>query len=199
MKLLYTPTSPFARKVTMFLHYSGLINSCDLVIANPFESEELRTANPLGKVPALIDGNTSLFESNLILEYLNNKADTGDIFQRDKPDYFNIQKNHFLAEGILNAAVSHMFERKRETEHSQYWLDRWEQAIITSIETVEIDHLGNTDTPNIATLTMATALGYLNFRLENLDWRSLNQDVCKWDESIRETSWYQQTIPADPK
>ena len=71
MKLLYTPRSPYARKVRVVAIEKGIeleLASEDLVNKSP----GLVKANPLGKIPTLILGNGQMvFDSPVICEYLD--------------------------------------------------------------------------------------------------------------------------------
>lgn len=197
MQLFYSLTSPYARKVHMLLHYTGLINETELVLTS-FESEELRAKNPLGKIPALIDGQFSLFESSLICEFIDDKYaldGAPSLYNRGIGAYYNQQKQYALATGILEAAVSSMFEKKRETEHSTYWLDRWREAMLTGLKSIEIEHAGTVDKPNISTFALAATLGYLDFRHPNLEWRTDHSELAEWFSKIEETEWFIQTKP----
>lgn len=200
MKLFYSHASPFARKVNMALHVTNQIHECELILST-FETTELRDQNPLGKIPALIDGNRTLFESSIICEYLVEKASQrqGDaalnLFKRDNEDYWDIQTAHALANGITEAAVATIMESKRNTEHSQYWLERWKAAIDTGIQSVNIKNLGDKNAINIATLAMVAALGYIDFRLPHYEWRAHNTALELWYSSISKENWAIKTQP----
>jgi len=196
MQLHYTKPSPYSRKVLMTLHVLGLIDECKLVLTNPFDSEDARQHNPLGKIPVLIDKDTTLFESNLICEYLESKQEKIDLFQRNNPDYFDIQKAHHQADGVINAAVNYVFELRRDTEHSEYWLNRWQNSIHSCLETTVTDHLGDAYAPNIATISTCTALGYLDFRMPFVEWRHINPSLSTWFEEIEERRWFTSTAPS---
>lgn len=199
MKLFYSITSPFARKVHMLLRVTGLIERTELV-STTFESEELRKLNPLGKIPALVDGDTTLFDSALICEYLDEihqEEGNRSLFHCGRGDYFRVQSAHYLANGILDAAVLTVMERRRTSEQSAYWLERWQTAIRTGIETVDLGILGGADNLNIATLTTLSALGYLDFRLPDYDWRSWNPTLADWNAELATQDWYQATAPQD--
>ncbi|SMF52829.1 glutathione S-transferase [Alteromonadaceae bacterium Bs31] len=198
MQLFYSTTSPFARKVNIFLRLTGLINTTELVSTN-FESEELRKLNPLGKIPALKDGELVLPDSTLICQYLDEQyvaLGNDSLFHNGEEDYYQVQMAHTLANGILEAAVSTVMEKRRDTEHSIYWLGRWRAAMHTAIKNIDFEAITNGDNPNIATITTAAALGYLDFRLSSEhDWRKWNADLAGWFESIRFEDWFVDTTP----
>ncbi len=199
MKLFYSTTSPFARKVLMVLHVTGLIDKTELALTNPLEDETLRQTNPLGKIPALVDYNLSLADSPLICEYLDDlsiqKGNTS-LFQKGGNDYYRIQLIHSQADGVLDAAVSMVYEGRRgDAEKSTYWLDRWRKAIISTLEVLQLDNFGNAQNPHIGTIAMVAALGYLDFRLPDLDWRTLRPDLAEWYSALAELPWVKDTTP----
>lgn len=197
MQLYYSPTSPFARKVKILLMITGLIDKTKIIVTS-FDSDQLRTVNPLGKVPALIDAKTTLFDSPLICEYLDEKYEESghaSLFHCGKADYYRVQSAHALANGILDAAVSSMMESRRETEPSPYWLGRWKTAVETGIKNINIDILDGASNPNIATIATMAALGYLDFRLPQYDWRSWNPELTGWYNALKDESWFTETAP----
>ena len=197
MRLYYSHTSPFARKVIALLYVSGLIDRCELALTT-FESEELRALNPLGKIPALENGSEILFDSTLICEYLDKIIiDEGQssLFHAGHDDYFSVQKMHYAANGITEAAIATVMELRRETEKSDYWLDRWHTAIKTGVKTTATTHLAGGENPTIGTIAFAACLGYLDFRLPELGWRAWNLPLAQWFEDVSDQEWFTRTAP----
>ena len=81
MKLYSGPLSMFSRKVEIALHEKGLPFEREMA---PFSQAKgyapkhpaVLAANPKGQVPVLIDGNLTLFDSTLIIEYLEDAYPT---------------------------------------------------------------------------------------------------------------------------
>ena len=77
MKLWYSTTSPYVRKVLVTLKYQQLLDKTELIkIGSSFDASSAHNqANPLGRVPALERncGNW-LYGSLLICEYLDQKG-----------------------------------------------------------------------------------------------------------------------------
>ena len=75
MKLYYTPTSPFVRKVLIAAHEVDLADRIETTLLRPSPmtpSPELSQQNPLSKIPALIlDDGRALYDSAVICEYLS--------------------------------------------------------------------------------------------------------------------------------
>jgi len=200
MKLLYSTTSPYVRKVHMFLIITGLITEVKLELSNPFDdSKKVRKNNPLGKIPVLQDGNLTLYDSALICEYLDEKSmATGNesLFCRGESNYYGIQLLHTRANGIMEAAVASLLEKRRDdAERSQHWLGRWYTAIRSGIDTLDVGALAPASRPDIATLSLAAALGYLDFRFEDFNWREWNPALAVWFSAIEKEEWFTQTQP----
>ena len=182
----------------MLLRLPGASLKVDEIAQDPFANDSFRQINPLGKVPALIDDDITLFDSPLICEYLDNKRTllgSESIFRSAAINYFEAQLCHANADGIIDAAVSIVMERRRETEHSDFWLDRWFTSIESGIRTMQINSLGTGDIPHIGTIATTAALSYLDFRLTDTNWRSWNLDVATWFENISDQDWVKETKP----
>ena len=152
-----------------------------------------------GKFPTLTDGDVRLFDSALICEYIDHlycEQGNASLFGKGTTKYFEIQKNNYQANGMLDASVSSVLELRRETEQSQFWLERWKTALKTSIERASIHQLGSAAKPQIQTLTWACALGHLDFRFHQYNWRVWNAELADWFTSIEKTDWFVETDPS---
>ena len=199
MKLFCSHTSPYARKCRMLLRLPGTPLNVSEIFLDPFTDEKLRRINPLGKVPALIDGDFTLFDSPLICEYLDTervKSGNTSVFKHGTKDYFSVQRSHAQANGIIDAAVSMVMEQRRDTEHSEFWLGRWRESIKTSIENMTTDFLGDAEQTHIGTLAAAAALAYLDFRLDDLGWRNWQPSLAQWFDHMSQQDWVSQTQPS---
>lgn len=200
MQLYYSPTSPFARKVHM-LALAAKLPDLELVRANPLADDTLRAVNPLGKVPALVDGELTLIDSPLICEYLDDKSmalGNPSFFHKQQSDYFLVQRSHALADGVLDAAVATVMERRRQdSEQSSHWLRRWRQAITSGLAWLESQDIGSAAQPHIGTFATVAALGYLDFRLPDLHWRDQNPSLARWYAEMESIGWVAATQPRD--
>jgi glutathione S-transferase len=73
MKLYYFPPSPNARKITAVIAHLGLTDVERQIVnlaKGEQRGEEFLRINPMGKIPALVDGDLVLWESNAIAIYL---------------------------------------------------------------------------------------------------------------------------------
>ena len=75
MKLCHSQSSPFVRKVKLAAHVLGFADELELVETNTMDANDpIRLVNPLGKIPALEDGSSILYDSRVIVEYLDSKS-----------------------------------------------------------------------------------------------------------------------------
>ncbi len=199
MKLFYSTTSPYVRKVRMFIIATEFESKIEEVLVNPFESEDLKKTNPLGKIPVLIDKDLTLVESGLICEYLDDKfVSLGgkSLFHKNQQDYYPLQLLHVIANGIIDAAVATLLEnRRQDSEQSASQKQKWYGQIRRAIETLQKNAYSNYDKPNIGTIALASALGYLDFRFNDFGWRDWNAELADWHKTIENTNWYSRTIP----
>jgi glutathione S-transferase/RNA polymerase-associated protein len=72
------PLSPYGQKVKIALIEKGVAFEAKLPVAIGSGSSEapFQRANPRGEVPALIDGNVAVYDSTVILEYIEDKWPT---------------------------------------------------------------------------------------------------------------------------
>ena len=184
MQLLCTPTSPFARKVRMFAIEKGLSDVLKVVPTNPLEDPAtLLAINPLAKIPALITGDGQpLYDSRVICAFLDSLAPTPQLIPDAGELRWIVQRREALADGLMDAAVSIVFEHRRPpTEQSSHWLDRWHGKIRRAVATLDAEHarqpleLGCLDG-----IAAAAALAYLDFRLPELDWHDTSPGLAAW-------------------
>lgn len=192
MKLFYTPTSPYARKVRIAILERGLQDRVEAIVANPFEST-LPIPNPLGKVPTLIlDDGTLLFDSPVICAFLLGPDHGGE----HTPHVIEQQRQQALGDGIIDAAFAIVMEQRRpEAQRSPDWLERWDQAIRKSLAFAETQPGWWSDDFGIGAISFACALGYLDFRLPEIDWRSSTTALPRWFDMVSGRASMVKTAP----
>jgi glutathione S-transferase len=198
MKLYYSKTSPYARKVLLTVSELGLDKSVELVVTNPAADETLRASNPLCKVPTLLlDDGAALYDSPVICEYLNALA-KGKIFPKSGPARWNALRRQALADGLMDATVRCYLELKRpEAEQHRDVIARQLLAVGAALATFENDPPSNRKrTPLIGELALASALGYLDLRLaQHRNWRKDCPKLRKWFKAFSERPSMQATRP----
>jgi glutathione S-transferase len=176
MKLLYSVTSPYARKVRIVAAEKKL--ELDVVTSDPWVvNPELEAANPLGKVPALItDDGWSLFDSRVIVEYLDGLSPVHRLIPDNGRDRIAVKRWEALADGLLDAALTARLESMRpdQTESSAKQITRQREKIASSLKEMQrgLDQndycVGKTFT--LADIAVGCALGYMNLRFPDIDW-----------------------------
>jgi len=120
--------SPFGRKARIAVSVLGLDDKVKVEPASTQDdSDPLPKQNPLGKVPVLLlDDGSTLFDSPVVLEYLDVLAGGGRILPNDTKARFDALRLEALADGILDAGILIVYEgRYRPTEMAvKGWLDR---------------------------------------------------------------------------
>ncbi|MBP6531593.1 MAG: glutathione S-transferase N-terminal domain-containing protein, partial [Burkholderiales bacterium] len=113
MKLLHSSTSPFARKVRIVAAEKKLeleLENADPWVPNP----ELTRLNPLGKVPTLIvDDNSSVFDSRVIVEYLDGLSPVHKLIPEASRDRIAVKRWEAIADGLCDAALTARLEGNR--------------------------------------------------------------------------------------
>ncbi len=197
MKLYYSPTSPFVRKVLVVAHELGLADKIERLpsAAHPVNRDQTIIAhNPLGQVPTLLlDDGSMLADSRVICEYLNDLAG-GQIFPSGAQRWKALVEQT-VGDGLLDAALLGRYERAVRPPEKlwQEWLDGQIGKIHSALAVIDKDAPGLGDRVDIGTISYGCALGYLDLRFEDLGWRDRYPAAKEWyarfDErpSMRET------------
>lgn len=197
MQLIYSATSPYARKVRMLVIEKGLTDRVEVVVANPLQDPpELLAANPLAKVPALIvEPGFTLFDSPLLCAYLDSVAEPR-LIPEAGPERWRVLRREALADGITDAAVSSVMEGRRiESQRSPEWLMRWRSAILRGVVELEKESAALGERFDLGAIASAAALAYLDFRLPQIDWRAQAPGLSAWLDSVRSRESFAVTVP----
>lgn len=198
MKLFYANTSPYARKCRVVAAEKGLNDRIDFVLCNPFEAAPaLKAVNPLSKVPSLVlDGGEVLYDSPVICEYLDSLTPETRLIPAAGMARWSVLRVQALGDGLLDAAFAIVMERRRpETEQSAEWLQRWTEAIGRGVDVVESEIDAFTGRADMGTITIGVALGYLDFRLPDLDWSTAHPKTATWYRAFSERPSLADTRP----
>jgi glutathione S-transferase len=195
MRLLYSPGSPFARKVRVVLREKGLLDLVEETVVNPHENgAELLSLNPLAKVPTLQFDGGSLFDSPLVCEYLDTLASNRLLIPREREGRMGVLRLQALSDGIMDAAVASVLElRRSDTQPSKHWLQRWESAIRRAVASLSETALP-TDM-NLGGIAVACALDYLSFRCPSIAWRAEYPDLALWFDAYVDRPSFADTAP----
>lgn len=183
MILRFSPASPFVRKVRIAAAILGLERDIKNEPADTLDpSDSVRRQNPLGKIPSLIlDDGTVLYDSRVIIEYLDYRAGGGRIIPTAPAARFAALTQQALCDGILDAGVLRVYEgRFRPAEHHvAKWIEHQTGKMTRALATLEADPPGLGSPPHVGQITAACALGYLDFRFEGT-WRRDHPRLVAW-------------------
>ncbi|MBS0247966.1 MAG: glutathione S-transferase family protein [Proteobacteria bacterium] len=200
MILRHSPASPFVRKVKVAADLLGLTAQIELRDADTVSPElGFLGQNALGKIPTLVlDDGTTLFDSPVILEYLDHLVGGGRILPAEPKARFAALRLQALCDGILDAALLIVYEgRFRQPEMKvQAWIDRQLGKIDRALALLEAAPPVIADMPDVGQITLACALGYLDLRLEG-SWRKDHPKLVAWlDQFAARVPAFARTKPA---
>lgn len=196
MKLYYSPTSPYVRKVMACAIIRVLDGRIERRATNPHESpDDLLADNPLSKVPCLVtDDGLSLFGSQLICEYLDSVGDELQLFPAQGAPRWRALKFQSLGDGILDAAVPWRGEQAKPREEArEKQIARYRDVIDRAVDTLERDPPHKI--VDIGSITVACALGYLDFRFASHPWRPGHPRLAAWHEAFARNKGLVETVP----
>ncbi len=200
MKLIITPTSPFARKVRIVMAEKRI--ECEFETDIPWEPDtRVPEFNPLGKVPVLVlDDGTTLFDSRVIVEYLDTISPVHRLIPEGGRPRIQVRRWEALADGVSEAAVLIFLERKRpQAQQSPEWILRQEQKVFRGIEAIA-EELGDRtwctgEFFNLADIAVGCALGYLDFRFPEIEWRKAHANLARLADKLSQHPSFKDTMP----
>ncbi|MBV9111373.1 MAG: glutathione S-transferase [Hyphomicrobiales bacterium] len=183
MILRSSPASPFGRKVRIAAALLGLADRVSMVPADSSKADDpLRKDNPLGKIPVLVtEEGKPIYDSRVILEYLDSFAGGGKIFPTDarRIEVLTLQA---LADGILDASILRVYEvrMREETKRDPSWVAYQADKVARALGKLEADPPALSDgIPDAGRITLACALGYQDLRFEG-KWRNDHPKLVAW-------------------
>ena len=204
MKLIGSDSSPYVRKVRIVmaekkLDYQSVqedVWSADSTIGH---------SNPLGKVPCLVmEGGEALFDSRVIVEYLDTLSPVGKLIPAMGRERAEVKTWEALADGVLDALLLARLENnwagRQKAQRSQPWIDRQLSKVHTSLKAMS---QGLGEKPfcagiylSLADIAVGCALGYLDFRFAEIDWRSGYPNLAKLQEKLMQRQSFIDSKPA---
>jgi len=199
MKLYHSPTSPYVRKVRIVAIEKGIADRIELLTAIPWpDPAQVAAVNPLGKVPALVaDDGLVLYDSPVICEYLDTLVPAAPLIPRSGNARWQVLRCQALCDGILDAAVGIVLERRRpDGERSPDAMQRATDAIRRSLAALEPEIRAGAAPFDLGQISIAVALGYLEFRLPELAGAARAGALGAWWGAVRERPSVAATRPA---
>ena len=204
MKLLGSTASPYVRKVRVVMAEKKLeyvfvtedVWAADTAIAE---------SNPLGKVPCLVmEGAEALFDSRVIVEYLDTLSPVGRLIPTMGRERSEIKTWEALADGLMDAAILARLEAnwagRTKAQRSQAWIDRQLDKVNAALKAMS---RGLAERPfcggihmTLADIAVGCALGYLDFRFPNIDWRSEYPNLVRLHDKLMLRASFADTMPS---
>jgi glutathione S-transferase len=204
MKLLGSTSSPYVRKVRVVMAEKKL--DYDFVIEDVWSAgTTISESNPLGKVPCLImEGAEALFDSRVIVEYLDTLSPVGKLIPPVGRERAEIKTWEALADGLLDASILARLEAtwngRTKAQRSQAWIDRQLDKVSATVRAMS-NGLG--EKPfcggihfSLADIAVGCALGYLDFRFPQIDWRSDYPNLVRLHDKLMQRPSFADTVPS---
>jgi glutathione S-transferase len=200
MKLIGTPTSPYTRKARVVLAEKRI--DYEFVLDVPFDvATKVPAFNPLGKIPVLVlDDETSLFDSRVIVEYLDHASPVTKLIPEDTRQRIQVRRWEALGDGCMDAVVATVMEKRRpEALQFDQWLERQRGKIDRALHAMSHE-LGNKswccgDFFNLSDVAVGCALGFIDLRLPDIDWRATYPNLAKLAVKLAQRPSFRDTVP----
>jgi glutathione S-transferase len=199
MKLYGSSTSPYVRKVRIFLKEKGIDH--EFILEGPSDDAgNVTRLNPLGKVPVLVrDDGEVLFDSPMIVDYLDSLHDPL-LIPPSGDRRWQVQRWHALGQGIADAVVARLMESRRSSEHQEAAVIRRQEAKVAAALAFaedKMDHaeylVGNHLT--VADISMGVALAYVDLRYLHA-WRESHPRLAAWFTVMSRRPAFVETLPS---
>ncbi len=203
MKLIGSLTSPYVRKVRIVMAEKKLDYQHEL--EDVWANEKILKSNPLGKVPCLVlPGGEAIFDSRVIVEYLDTRSPVSRLIPESSRERTEVRTWEALADGVLDAAILARLEQtwpgRSAEQRSQAWTDRQLGKVRHALDAIST---GLADKPwcaagnhlSLADISVGCALGYLDFRFPQLDWRDRHANLVRLVEKLVVRQSFIETLP----
>ena len=206
MKLIGSSSSPYVRKVRVVMAEKKL--DYDFVLEDVWSADtQIVESNPLGKVPCLImEGAEALFDSRVIVEYLDTLSPVGKLIPTVGRERAEVKTWEALADGVLDAAILARLEAtwpgRTKAQRSQAWIDRQLGKVEAALKAMS---QGLGEKPfcagihfSLADVGVGCALGYLDFRFPQIDWRARHPNLARHAAKLFARPAFVETAPPTP-
>jgi glutathione S-transferase len=202
MKLIGALTSPYVRKVRIVMAEKKL--DFQLELTDVIGSDEILKSNPLGKVPCLVmEGGEAVFDSRVIVEYLDTLSPVGRLIPGSGRERAEVRTWEALADGVLEAAILVRYENnfpgRGENQRSQAWIDRQlgkvDHALAAMSKGLADRAWCHSNHLTLADIATGCALGYLDFRFAQIDWRGRHPNLGRHYDKLMARPSFAETVP----
>jgi glutathione S-transferase len=202
MKLLGSLTSPYVRKVRAVLAEKKI--EYEFLLESPWAAgNTVAQYNPLGKIPVLLlDDDSTLFDSRVIVEYLDNLSPNKHLIPANGRDRISVKRWEALADGISDAAAAALLESRRpDGEKSPSWIERQKEKMQAGLQAMAAE-LGDNEwchgtSLSLADIAVGSALGYVTFRHPDLLWQENHASLARLYAQLMQRPSFAETVPRD--
>lgn len=202
MRLYFTETSPFVRKVLVAARERGIEDRITTTFLRPSPLQTdpvLSQRNPLSKIPALeLDDGTTLYDSFVICDYLDGIGDAPRLVPESGDARWRVLTLHALASGVLDAAVVVFYERQHRPADKQWepWMEGQLQKVRQGLAALEaaLPELAPSGPTHLGAITAACACAWLEFR-KVVDLRKDRPKLAEWLDAYSQRPSMQATLP----
>ena len=201
MKLFVTPTSPYARKVRIMLAEKRIECEIEVVPSLASPDSPVPAFNPLGKVPTLVlDDGTGLYDSVVIVDYLDHKTPVARLIPQDNNHRAIVRRWEALADGMCDAAVAVVMERRRAPEKQDAGvIERQMQKVERCLSAMSADmseaKWSAGEKFSLADIAVGVALAYIDLRMPEIDWRTTYPKLERLYAELLERPSFKDTAP----
>lgn len=199
MKILMTPTSPYARKARVIALEKQI--PCEMIPAAVWDDDpRVLAANPLHKVPALIlaDG-AAVVDSRVICEYLDSLSDSPRFLPADADARLATKTREALVEGATDSALSLIMAKKVAPDVAiaakwRQWLFGKTERVLDALEK-DAAGRGGMDVSDVACFCF---LDFWLFRMPLTgwaDWRDSRPRLAEWFARAADRQSFVETDP----
>jgi glutathione S-transferase len=199
MKLYGSLTSPYVRKVRVFLREKDI--AYEFITEGPSDTAgNVSRLNPLGKIPVLIrEDGEALFDSPMIVEYLDSLQGE-PLIPSPGEARWQAQRWHALGQGIADAVVTRLTETRRSPERQDpAVIHRQEGKIAAALNFAERHTRGGEflveNRLTVADIAVSVALGYVDLRYAH-DWRNHYPRLAQWLSVFSRRPSFVETMPS---
>ena len=203
MKLIGSNSSPYVRKVRVVMAEKKL--DYEYVLEDVWSANtEITLSSPLGKVPCLVmEGGEAIFDSRVIVEYLDTLSPVGKLIPGMGRERAEVKTWEALADGVLDASILARLEAtwggRTAEQRSQAWIDRQLGKVDAALQAMSKGlgdkafcvgiHL------TLADVAVGVALGYLDFRFPQINWREQYPNLLKLQDKLMQRASFAGTQP----
>ena len=197
MELWWSPLSPYVRIVLVAAHELG--------VADGFERHEVTPEtiidavapdNPLALIPTLVVGGEAIYDSRSIVEWLDARFGP-KLIPADPDARARVMTGYALGSGLTDAAnFRRNLSLQPEGQRPDGMIARLAARMERALDALEAAAGEGDDAFTADRIAAAVALGYLDFRYAEEDWRDGRPALAAWHKTVSARPSLAETRPS---